>query len=161
MKRRRASAAEALGEIRRWAGRAAPPDWTEEEWRSLMVRAVAQAPDAGQSRRLPLWRPALAGAAMLAALVTGAWFLTSGQPRRPSVAGITGTGPDSRAGEMLPADPAKLVAPRTMSREPSDAGNPFLSRPPALPPAWILIRPGAGSTVLLFVRPPAWPPVSR
>ncbi len=62
---------------------------------------------------------------------------------------------------MLPADPAKLVAARSKSREPSDAGNPFLSRPPALPPAWILIRPGAASTVLLFVRPSARPPVSR
>ena len=162
MKRRRAPAAEALREIRRWAGQAAAPEWTEEEWRSLMARAVRQTSDTGRPQRLPLWRPALAGAAMLAALVTGAWFLTSGRTGVTPSSSFHHPAPDHRAGEMLPADPGKLIAPgRAAAPKAADVGNPFLGRPPDKPPAWLLLKPGSGPTVFLFARPPAQPPLSR
>jgi hypothetical protein len=162
MKRRRTTAAEARREIRRWAGQAAAPEWTEEEWRSLMRRAVCQAPEAVRPVRAPLWRPALAGAAMLAALVAGAWFLSSGRAGMMPPPALFGPVPDSRAGEMLSPDPARLIAPgRSALPIAPNVGNPFLWRPPDNPPAWLHLKPGSGPTVFLFVRPPAQPAISR
>lgn len=161
MKRRGRDAVDYRGQIRRWAEQASVPRWTEQEWRALMGRAVRQAPDAVRPRRAPLWQPALAGAAMLAALVTGAWFLSSGGAAIPTPPPI-GTVPDSRAGEMLPADPVRLVNPQpprpTLA---PDESYPFRQHPPANPPAWLFLRPGSGPTVFQFVRPPAPPPLSR
>lgn len=130
-------------DLRRWAEGASRPDWTEDEWRGLLGRAVRQAPATNvPERTAPLWRPALAAAAMLMALVGGAWYLTLGP--RAAVPIV----PDSRAGEMLPADPRALVAPLF-------APNPLLPHPPANPPVWIMLNPGPGPTVFLFLpRPP-------
>jgi hypothetical protein len=139
MRRGRTEYAAARRDLRHWAAGAWRPEWTEDEWRELLGRAVRQAPEpAVPERAAPLGRPVWAAAAMLAALVSGALFLSLGpRPAAPIL-------PDNRAGEMLPADPKALVSPLF-------APNPLLPQPPENPPAWIMLNPGPGPTVFLFL----------
>lgn len=147
--RRRREYEEARRSLRAWARASAGPDWTEEQWRGILSRAVRQAPESRPAGRTPLWRPALAAASMLAALAAGAWYMTVG-PDSPAAPFL-----DSRAGEMLPADPADLVAPgRTAAVTEAAAENPLSPPPPENPPAWL--HPGCGPRMPLFLYlPPA------
>lgn len=146
--RRRREYEEARRSLRAWARASSGPDWTEEQWRGILSRAVRQSPEPWPSRRAPLWRPALAAASMLAALAAGAWYVAVG-PGSPAAAL-----PDSRAGEMLPADPADLVAP---GRSAAPAGltseMPLLPPPPENLPAWLHPGYGPRGPVWLYLPP--------
>ncbi len=146
--RRRREYEEALARMRGWARAAAGPDWTGDQWSEILRRAIRQSQAPLPPRRASFWRPALAAATMLAALAAGAWYVTLG-PESPAAAV-----PDSRAGEMLPADPADLVAPGRASATPLKAeANPLLPRPPESPSAWLYPGAGPGATLFLFLPP--------
>ncbi|MDD8025539.1 MAG: hypothetical protein PHI34_03415 [Acidobacteriota bacterium] len=147
-RRRRMEYEAALRLIRGWAADAAETGWTDEEWKDLVRRAARQAPAPPSRARMPLWRPAIAAAAMLAALIGGAWYLAHGPAAPASFV------PDSRAGEMLPADPGALVAPeRSAFPAGATTRNPLLTCPPENPPAWLYLGPGPGSTIFFFTPP--------
>ncbi len=137
--RRRREYEEALSRMRGWAQASAGPDWTEEQWRGILRRATRQSLEPPPPRRTPLWRPALAAVSMLAALAAGAWYMAVA-PGAPAAAV-----PDSRAGEMLPADPGALVAPGRVAPAPEASV--------VNPPSWIYLEARPGTTVFLFLPP--------
>jgi len=144
--RRKREYRRALDQMRDWARTAAGPDWTEEQWRGLLDRAVSQPPEPARGRRVPLWRPVLAAASMLAALAAGSWYMALGP------GSTSASRPDSRAGEMLPADPAVLVAPgRAAATEPATESPRLVPRWPEIPPSWIYLGPGPGAPVFTFL----------
>lgn len=135
-----------LDEIKRRARLDEEPGWSEAEWREVIARAVVQQPQpAGcwmktETAKQPYLRPVFWAAVVLLATLGGAFFLLR---QRPPAGTREGDAPGShRAGEMLPADPARLVR----GTEPQSIRRPTAADGPVF--TWI--SPGTGLKVIWF-----------